>query len=292
MTLIPESLLSDGGKFNISAWTSAHHLKLNLSKTELLFLPGKNCPHMDLSVAVEDITVCTTAGAAVGPSPSQKPSPAAQSSCNSPSQLQSEQEKFSPLHPYCESHMYEAAAGWNKWNFFLSKINHCAKISSVVVLNIWMVCFYQIFVSSTSLFIYPTAPITIKFTWPVMQITWWHHLVLLDVLATFRTANSDLQCWGVGNNGPEILQENTHSDTVCPPWCHLTTDAEVSAAVPPGYRAASLLLHSSSGLHFIKYIFLCSIKRNEHQINLYSFLSRGVRVMKHSNYFCTSTMWY
>ena len=34
-----------------------HHLKLNLHKTELLFILGKDCPHMDLSVTVEDITV-------------------------------------------------------------------------------------------------------------------------------------------------------------------------------------------------------------------------------------------
>ena len=33
----------------------AHHL--NLSKTELLFIPGKDFPHKDLSVTVEDITV-------------------------------------------------------------------------------------------------------------------------------------------------------------------------------------------------------------------------------------------
>ena len=35
----------------------AGHLKLNLSKTELLFIPGKDCPHMDLSVTVEDVMV-------------------------------------------------------------------------------------------------------------------------------------------------------------------------------------------------------------------------------------------
>ena len=37
--------------------STAHHLKLNLSKTELLFIPGKDCSHMDLSVTVEDVTV-------------------------------------------------------------------------------------------------------------------------------------------------------------------------------------------------------------------------------------------
>lgn len=34
-----------------------HHLKLNLDKTELLFVPGKDYPHMDLLVTVEDIAV-------------------------------------------------------------------------------------------------------------------------------------------------------------------------------------------------------------------------------------------
>ncbi|KAK0147645.1 hypothetical protein N1851_012893 [Merluccius polli] len=35
---------------------TAHHLKLN--KTELLFMPRKDCPHMDLLVTVKDIAVC------------------------------------------------------------------------------------------------------------------------------------------------------------------------------------------------------------------------------------------
>ncbi|KAK0143477.1 hypothetical protein N1851_018389 [Merluccius polli] len=34
---------------------TAHHLKLNLDKTELLFVPGKDCLHMDLLVTVKDI---------------------------------------------------------------------------------------------------------------------------------------------------------------------------------------------------------------------------------------------
>ena len=42
---------------NISAWTAVYHLKLDLSKTALLTIPGKDYPHMDLSVAVKDITV-------------------------------------------------------------------------------------------------------------------------------------------------------------------------------------------------------------------------------------------
>ena len=49
---------------DISTWMSAHHLKLNLNKTELLFLPGKDCPHMDLLVTVKD--------AVVGPSPTAR----------------------------------------------------------------------------------------------------------------------------------------------------------------------------------------------------------------------------
>ncbi|KAK0148705.1 hypothetical protein N1851_010940 [Merluccius polli] len=43
---------------DINTWTSAHHLKLNLNKTELLFVPGKHCPHIDLLVTVEDAAVC------------------------------------------------------------------------------------------------------------------------------------------------------------------------------------------------------------------------------------------
>ena len=33
---------------DISTWMTAHHLKLNLDKTKLLFILGKDCPHMDL----------------------------------------------------------------------------------------------------------------------------------------------------------------------------------------------------------------------------------------------------
>ena len=42
---------------DISTWTAVHHLKLNLRKTKLLFIPGKDCPRLDLSVTVEDVTV-------------------------------------------------------------------------------------------------------------------------------------------------------------------------------------------------------------------------------------------
>ena len=45
---------------------------------------------------------------------------------------------------------------------------------------------------------------------------------------------------------PKILKDNTHPDTVCSPCCHLTTDTQVSAAVPPDYRAASFSRLSAS----------------------------------------------
>ena len=45
---------------DISAWTAAHHLKLNLSKTELLSIPGKDYPHLDLSVTVNDVMVSSS----------------------------------------------------------------------------------------------------------------------------------------------------------------------------------------------------------------------------------------
>jgi len=34
-----------------------NHLKLNLDKTEILFIPGKDCPQMDLLVTIKDIEV-------------------------------------------------------------------------------------------------------------------------------------------------------------------------------------------------------------------------------------------
>ncbi|KAM9547721.1 uncharacterized protein ACWYII_037372 [Salvelinus alpinus] len=42
---------------DISTWMSAHHLKLNLDKTELLFFPGKACPLKDRSITVDHSTV-------------------------------------------------------------------------------------------------------------------------------------------------------------------------------------------------------------------------------------------
>ncbi|KAJ8016190.1 hypothetical protein DPEC_G00004620 [Dallia pectoralis] len=45
---------------DISAWMSAHHLKLNLGKTELLFFKGRACPLQDLSITVDNVTVPAT----------------------------------------------------------------------------------------------------------------------------------------------------------------------------------------------------------------------------------------
>ncbi|KAK5915961.1 hypothetical protein CesoFtcFv8_001506 [Champsocephalus esox] len=39
---------------------SAHHLKLNLDKTELLFLPGKDCPTLDLTINIGTSVVSPT----------------------------------------------------------------------------------------------------------------------------------------------------------------------------------------------------------------------------------------
>ena len=47
----------------ISAWMMAHHLKLNIDKMELLFLPGKACPLQDLSIKVDNPTVSTSQSA-------------------------------------------------------------------------------------------------------------------------------------------------------------------------------------------------------------------------------------
>ena len=46
---------------DISTWMSAHHLKLNLDKTELLFLLGKACPLQDLSITVDNSTMSPSA---------------------------------------------------------------------------------------------------------------------------------------------------------------------------------------------------------------------------------------
>uniref|UniRef100_A0A673WK06 Reverse transcriptase domain-containing protein n=1 Tax=Salmo trutta TaxID=8032 RepID=A0A673WK06_SALTR len=48
---------------NISVWMTNHHLKLNLGKTELLFLPGKDCPFHDLAIMVENSIVSSSQSA-------------------------------------------------------------------------------------------------------------------------------------------------------------------------------------------------------------------------------------
>ncbi|KAK9535963.1 hypothetical protein VZT92_005791 [Zoarces viviparus] len=45
---------------DISKWMTTHQLKLNLDKTELLFLPGKGCPHRDVSNTIDDTVVMPT----------------------------------------------------------------------------------------------------------------------------------------------------------------------------------------------------------------------------------------
>ncbi|XP_076002990.1 uncharacterized protein LOC142996006 [Genypterus blacodes] len=45
---------------DISGWMSKHHLKLNLDKTEMVFLPGKGCPHRDLAITIDDSVVTST----------------------------------------------------------------------------------------------------------------------------------------------------------------------------------------------------------------------------------------
>ena len=45
---------------DISEWMSAHHLKLNLDKTELMFLPGKGCPHRDMAITIDTAVVKST----------------------------------------------------------------------------------------------------------------------------------------------------------------------------------------------------------------------------------------
>uniref|UniRef100_A0A674DUK9 Reverse transcriptase domain-containing protein n=1 Tax=Salmo trutta TaxID=8032 RepID=A0A674DUK9_SALTR len=48
---------------DISVWMTAHHLKLNLGKTELLFLPGKDCPFHDLTITVDNSLVSSSQSA-------------------------------------------------------------------------------------------------------------------------------------------------------------------------------------------------------------------------------------
>ncbi|XP_064790569.1 uncharacterized protein LOC135512452 isoform X1 [Oncorhynchus masou masou] len=48
---------------DISVWMTDHHLKLNLGKTELLFLPGKDCPFHDLAITVDNSIVSSSQSA-------------------------------------------------------------------------------------------------------------------------------------------------------------------------------------------------------------------------------------
>ncbi|KAM9472602.1 uncharacterized protein ACWYII_007843 [Salvelinus alpinus] len=48
---------------DISVWMTDHHLKLNLGKTELLFLPGKDCPLNDLAITVDNSIVSSSQSA-------------------------------------------------------------------------------------------------------------------------------------------------------------------------------------------------------------------------------------
>ena len=45
---------------DISKWMATNHLKLNLDKTELLFLPAKGCLHRDLAITIENTVVTPT----------------------------------------------------------------------------------------------------------------------------------------------------------------------------------------------------------------------------------------
>ena len=45
---------------DISEWMSEHHLKLNLDKTELMFLLGKGCLHRDLAITIDTAVVTLT----------------------------------------------------------------------------------------------------------------------------------------------------------------------------------------------------------------------------------------
>ncbi|KAI4886967.1 hypothetical protein NFI96_028650 [Prochilodus magdalenae] len=45
---------------DISSWMTAHHLKLNPSKTELLFIPGTTGPHCDLAISFGNSLIAPT----------------------------------------------------------------------------------------------------------------------------------------------------------------------------------------------------------------------------------------
>uniref|UniRef100_A0A674ELL9 Reverse transcriptase domain-containing protein n=1 Tax=Salmo trutta TaxID=8032 RepID=A0A674ELL9_SALTR len=48
---------------DIPVWMTDHHLKLDLGKTELLFLPGKDCPFHDLAITVDNSIVSSSQSA-------------------------------------------------------------------------------------------------------------------------------------------------------------------------------------------------------------------------------------
>ncbi|KAI4888442.1 hypothetical protein NFI96_002289 [Prochilodus magdalenae] len=45
---------------DISSWTTAYHLKLNPSKTELLFIPSTTGPHCDLAISFRNSLIAPT----------------------------------------------------------------------------------------------------------------------------------------------------------------------------------------------------------------------------------------
>ncbi|KAI4883135.1 hypothetical protein NFI96_020585, partial [Prochilodus magdalenae] len=45
---------------DISSWMTAHHLKLNPSKTELLFIPSTTGPHRDLAISFRNSLIAPT----------------------------------------------------------------------------------------------------------------------------------------------------------------------------------------------------------------------------------------
>ena len=59
---------------------------------------------------------------------------------------------------------------------------------------------------------------------------------------------------------PHVLSYTPTPATVCSPYCDLTTETEVSAAVPPHFRAASLLRLWASSAHPQKILFLFSVR--------------------------------
>ncbi|KAI4888486.1 hypothetical protein NFI96_000280 [Prochilodus magdalenae] len=50
---------------DISSWMTAHHLKLNPSKTELLFIPSTTGPHRDLTISFGNLLITPTEDARI-----------------------------------------------------------------------------------------------------------------------------------------------------------------------------------------------------------------------------------